>query len=166
MKWAVRHCALGISTGVTVFAIVVPLIHLLVELAASAGVQFGPWDNPIEVFIFLMTAAMVGVFPWGLWIVLTDARNGNMFDKGHEVAEYLLAAIGVFLSLTLLVCTLLQPVYAQFRWFCTPVLAVCGAALIYWRWTNVWEFPSGIGVRRILDYALALHSGSKDTPPR
>ncbi len=156
MSRTVRHLALGVSTGVTVFAIVVPLIHLAVELAAFAGVEFGPWDSLIEVFIFLVTAAMVGIFPWGLWIVLTDARKVEMFDERHEVAEYSLAAIGVYVTLTVLVCTGLQEVYAQFRWFFTPVLLVCAAALIYWRWSKVWMFPTRLGFRRVLDYALAL----------
>jgi hypothetical protein len=149
-----------VSAAVTVFATVVPLIHLLAELAAFAGVQLGPWDNPVEVFIFLMTAAMVGAFPWGLWIILTDARQVDMFDEGREVAEYVLAAIGGYLTLTLLVCTRLQPFYAQFRWFLTPALFVCAAALIYWRWSRVWGLPTRNGVRAVLDHALALQRGS------
>ncbi len=156
MSRTVRHLALGVSTGVTVFAIVVPFIHLSVELAAFAGVEFGPWDSLIEVFIFLVTAAMVGIFPWGLWIILTDARKVEMFNESHEVAEYSLAAIGVYVTLTLLVCTRLQEVYAQFRWLFTPALLVCAAALIYWRWSKVWMFPTRLGFRGVLDYALAL----------
>ena len=160
MSRTVRHLALGVSTGVTVFAIVVPLIHLAVELAAFAGVEFGPWNSLIEVFIFLVTAAMVGIFPWGLWIILTDARKVELFDEGHEVAGYSLAAIGVYVTLTLLVCTRLQEYYAQFRWFFTPALLVCAAALIYWRWKKVWMFPTRLGFRGVLDYALALRSVS------
>ncbi len=156
MGRTVRHLALGASTGVTVFAIVIPFIHLSVELAAFVGVDFGPWDSLIEVFIFLVTAAMVGIFPWGLWIILTDAREMEMFGEGHEVAEYSLAAIGVYVTLTLLVCTRLQDVYAQFRWLFSPALLVCAAGLIYWRWSRVWRFPTRLGFRSILDDALAL----------
>lgn len=160
MSRTVKHLALGVSTGVTVFCIVVPLIHLSVELAAFAGVEFGPWESLIEVFIFLVTAAMVGIFPWGLWIILTDARKVEMFDESHEIAAYSLAAIGVYVTLTLLVCTLLQEVYAQFRWLFTPALLVCAAALIRWRWSKVWMFPTRQGLRGLLDYALALRRAS------
>ncbi len=156
MSRTVRHLALGVSAGVTVFAIVVPLIHLSVELATFAGVEFGPWDSLIEVFIFLVTAAMVGVFPWGMWILLTDARELELFDEGREVAEYSLAAIGVYVTLTLLVCTILQDVYAQFRWLFTPALLVCAAALVHWRWSKVWMFPTRLGFRGVLEYALAM----------
>ncbi len=160
MNRTARHLALGVSTGVTTFAIVVPLIHLLAELATSVGVELGAWDNPVEVFIFLMTSAMVGVFPWGLWIILTDARKGNMFEKDHEVVQYLLAAIAVFLALLLLVCTRLQAIYAEFRWFCTPALLACAAALILWRWRKVWRVPTGIGIRGVLNHAFALQRDS------
>ena len=98
------------STGLTVFAIVVPPIHLLAELVTLAGVGLGSWDNPVEVFIFTITAAVVGVFPWGMWIVLTDARKANLFDEDYEVAVYLVSAMVVFLSLIVLICTLLQHV--------------------------------------------------------
>ena len=156
MSRTVRHLALGVSTGVTVFAIVVPLIHLAVELATFVGVEFGPWDSLIEVFIFLVTAAMIGMFPWGLWIILTDARRIELFDESREVAEYSLAAIAVYVTLTLLVCTRLQDLYAQFRWLFTPALLVCAVGLIYWRWCKVWMFPTRVGLRSVLDYALAL----------
>jgi len=160
MNSTVRHFGLGVSTGVTLFAALVPLIHFVVELTALVGLKFGPWNNPVEVFIFLMTAAMLGVFPWGLWMMLTDARRGNMFEENHEVIAYLLAAIGAYLILTLLVCTRLQAVYAQFRWFFTPVLFICAAALIYRRWRKTWGFPTRIGFRAVLDYALALERDS------
>ncbi len=156
MKKTAGHLALGLSTGVTVFAIVVPLIHLLAELVTLVGVELGVWENPVEVFIFLMTATITGVFPWGLWILLTDARKGNMFDEGHDVAKYLLAAIGGFLALLLLVCTRLQSIYAQYRWFITPALMVCAAALVQWRWRKVWRVPKSIGFRGVLDHALPL----------
>ncbi len=156
MNKTARHLALGSSAGVTVFAIVVPLIHSLAELATLVGVQLGVWDNPVEVFIFLMTAAMTGAFPWGLWILLTDARKGNLFDETHDVAKYLLAAIVVFLALLLLACTRLQSVYAQYRWFITPALLVCAAALVRWRWRKVWRVPKSTGFRGVLDHALAL----------
>lgn len=151
-----RHLALGASAGVTVFAIVVPIIHMLAALAAVVGIVFGRWDNPIEVFVFATTAAMAGTFPGGMWMLLTDARKANMFNQGREVAEYLLAAIAVFLTLTILVCTRLQSVYEQFRWVVSPALLVCGAALLYWRWKKVWGFPTKIKARVALDYALAL----------
>ena len=154
MKWMMRPLALGISTGVTAFAIVVPLIHLLVALAAVVGVVVAPWDNPIEVFLFLMTASAFGAFPWGMWIALTDARTGKLFNEDHEVVEYLLGAMSVFLALAFLVCTRLQPVYAQFRWFITPTLFACGVALLCWRWRRVWGFPPANGLRGILDHAL------------
>ena len=154
MKKTAKHLALGSAAGVTVFAIVVPLIHLLAELVTFVGIELGIWDNPVEIFIFVMTAAMVGVFPWGLWIVLTDARKGDLFDEGHDVVEYFLAAIGVFLALILLVCTTLQSAYAQYRWFITPALLVCAVALVHWRWRKVWRVPAGVGIRRVLDHAL------------
>lgn len=160
MKKIAGHLALGLSAGVTVFAIVVPLVHLLAELVTLVGVELGVWDNPVEVFIFLMTAAMAGVFPWGLWIVLTDAREGNMFDEGHDVVEYLLGAIGVFLALIFLVCTRLQFTYAQYRWFITPAMLVCAAALVQWRWRKVWRVPKSIGFRGVLDHALPLQQVS------
>jgi hypothetical protein len=155
-----RHVALGASAGATVFAIVVPIIHMLAALAAVVGIVLGPWDKPIEVFIFAMTAAMAGTFPGGLWILLTDARKVNMFNQGREVAEYLLAAIILFLTLTLLVCTRLQSLYEQFRWFISPALLVCGAALFYWRWKRLWRLPTKIKARVALDYALALEDES------
>ena len=151
-----RHLALGASAGVTVFAIVVPIIHALAALAAVVGIVFGQWDKPIEVFIFAMTAAMAGTFPGGLWILLTDARKTNMFNQGREAAQYLLAAIVVFLTLTVLVCTRLQPIYEQFRWVISPALLVCGAALLYWRWKRVWGFPTKIKARTALEYGLAI----------
>ena len=160
MKKAARHLALGLSTGVTLFAIVVPLVHLLAELVTLVGVELGAWDNPVEVFIFVMTAASAGVFPWGLWIVLTDARKGNMFDEDRDVAEYMLAAMGVFLALIILVCTRLQSSYAQYRWFITPALLVCAAALVQWRWRKVWRVPRCIGFRGVLDHALAQQQSS------
>ncbi len=160
MSRTVRHLVLGVTTGVTVFAIVIPLIHLAVELVAFAGVAIGTWDSLIEVFVFLVTAAMVGIFPWGLWIVLTDARKVEMFDEGRDVAAYSLAAICVYVTLTLLVCTRLQGVYAQFRWFLTPALLICAAALIRWRWTKLWMFPTKGGIRGALDCALALRGVS------
>ncbi len=156
MKKTAGHLALGSSTGVTVFAIVVPLIHLLAELVTLVGVELGVWDNPVEIFIFLMTAAMTGVFPWGLWIILTDARKADLFDENRGVVEYLLAATGVFLALTLLVCTVLQSTYAQYRWFITPALLLCAAALLHWRWRKVWGVPGRIGLRGVVDHALAL----------
>lgn len=156
MNRTTRHLVLGASTGVTVFAIVVPLIHVLAELATLAGVELGTWDNPVEVFIFVMTAAMVGVFPWGLWIVVTDARKGNLFDVDHEVFEYFVAALSVFIALTLLVCTRVQPVYAQFRWFLTPALFVFSMALIWWRWCKVWRMAARNGIRGIIGNALAM----------
>jgi hypothetical protein len=164
MKPTMRHLTLGISTGVTAFAIVVPLIHLLVALLAVVGLVVAPWDNPVEVFLFLMTASAFAVFPWGLWIALTDARTQNMFNEDHEVAEYVLGAMGVFLTLTFLVCTRLQFVYAQFRWFITPILLACGAALLCWRWRKVWGFPLAIGLRRILDYAIPADKKSHADP--
>lgn len=160
MNRTARHLAFGASTGVTVFAIVVPLIHLLAESATSVGIELGTWDNPVEVFTFLATSAMVGVFPWGLWIILTDARKGDMFEENREVAQYLLAAIAVFLALLLLVCTRLQAIYAEFRWFCTPALLACAAALILWRWRKVWRIPGGIGIRGVLNHALAIQRDS------
>lgn len=156
-----KHLAFGLATGVTVFAIVVPIIHLFAALAALFGLVFRPWDNPVEIFVFAITAAMLGTFPGGLWILLTDARRGNMFDQGHEVATYMLAAIGVFLALTILVCTRLQSVYEQFRWFLSPTLLVCGATLLAWRWKRVWRFSTKDGVRVALDDALALPGSSR-----
>lgn len=156
MSQTVRHLGLGASMGITLFAIVVPLIHVAAEVATVAGVEFGPWDSLIEVFIFLVTAAMLGVFPWGLWILFTDARRVQVFDKGRQVAEYLLAAIGVYVTLILLVCTVLQDGYAQFRWLLSPALLVCAALLIRWRWTSVWGFSTRRGSSGILDDALAL----------
>jgi len=147
---------LGVSTGITVFSIVIPLIHLSVELATFAGVEFGPWNSLIEVFIFLVTAAIVGIFPWGLWIVLTDARKVQIFDATHEVIKYSLAAIIVYVSLTLLVCTLLQDIYAQFRWLFSPALLLSAAALMHWRWNRVWMFPTKLGFRGVLEHALAV----------
>lgn len=160
MNRTARHLAFGVSTGVTVFAIVVPLIHLLAESATAIGIELGTWDNPVEVFIFLTTSVMVGVFPWGLWIILTDARKGDMFEENREVAQYLLAAIAVFLALLLLVGTRLQALYAEFRWFCTPALLACAAALILWRWRKVWRVPTGIGIRGVINHALALQGDS------
>ncbi len=160
MNRTVRHVALGALTGLTVFAIVVPLIHLLAELVVFAGLQLGTWDNPVEIFIFLVTAAVVGLFPWGLWILLTDARKANMFDVGHEVVAYSLAAMGVHLILTLLACTIVQAAYAQFRWVFTPALLVCATVLISWRWKNVWGFSTRISPRNIVDQALALEHDS------
>lgn len=156
MNRTMRHLVLGVLTGVTVFTIAVPFIHLLAEGATLVGLELGTWDNPVEIFVFIVTAVMFGVFPWGLWILLTDARKGNMFDEGHQVAVYLLAAMGVFVALTLLVCTRVQPFYAQFRWFLTPALFVCAAVLIRWRWIKVWRLPAKIGIRGALDHALAL----------
>ncbi len=156
MNRTTRHLVLGGSTGVTVFAIVVPLIHLLAESVTFVGLELGTWDNPVQVFIFVMTAAMVGVFPWGLWLLLTDARKGDLFDEGHEVVAYFVAGLGVFLALTLLVCTRVQPIYAQFRWVLTPALAVCAVALIWWRWRKVWQIPAGAGIRGAVGQALAV----------
>jgi len=155
MNQTVRHLSYGVSTGVTVFALVVPPIHMLVALVAFIGLDLGQWDNPVEVFIFLITAMVVGVFPWGLWIVLNDAWKGNMFDQDHEVAAYLVASIAVFVILTIVVCTRLQPIYAQFRWFFTPVLFIVAVALLCWRWRSVWRFPAGLGVGGIVEQALA-----------
>lgn len=149
------HLALGLTTGVTVFAIVVPLVHLLAEVVTLGGVQLGVWDNPVEVFIFMTTAAMTGVFPWGLWIVLTDARKVNMFDETQNVVEYFVTAIGAFLLMMLLVCTRLQALYAEYRWYISPALLVCAAALIYWRWRRVWRVPKRIGFSGVVDHALA-----------
>ena len=160
MNQTVRHLGLGVSTGVTVFMIVVPLIHVFAELAVFAGVELSAWDNPVEVFIFVMTAGLGGVFPWGLWIILTDARKGDMFEENREVAQYLLAAIAVFLGLLLLVGTRLQAIYAEFRWFCTPALLACAAALILWRWRKVWRVPKRIGIRGILDHVFAIQRDS------
>jgi|GEM_PF-2156654 len=156
MNRTMRHLVLGVSTGVTVFTIVVPLIHLLAELAKFVGLQLRTWDNPVEVFVFVVTAVMVGVFPWGLWILLTDARKANLFNEGREVAGYLLAALIVFLALTLLVCTRVQHIYAQYRWFLSPALLVCAVALIRWRWRKVWRLPTGMGLAGTLGHALAL----------
>ncbi len=156
MSQTVRHLGLGASMGITLFAIVVPLIHVAAEVATAAGVEFGPWDSLIEVFIFLVTAAMMGVFPWGLWILLTDARRAQVFDKNREVAEYLLTAIGIYVTMILLICTLLQDMYAQLRWLFTPVLLFCAALLIYWRWTRVWGFSRRRGSLDILDDALSF----------
>ena len=161
MNQSARHLGLGLTTGVTVFAAVVALIHLMVELVAAAGFEFGSWNNPVQVFIFLVSALLVGVVPWGLWILLTDAREGHMFNTGHDVAWYLMAALGVYVTSTLLVCTILQSFYAQFRWFLTPGLLVCAVALIRWRWNKVWGFPVKIGFRSVLDYALALPRDSQ-----
>ena len=160
MKLRFRHLALGMSTGVTAFAIVVPIVHLLAALAVFAGVEFGPWDNPIGIFIFLVTMGVFGTFPWGLWIIFTDARRGDMFHQGHEVVEYLLAAVGAFLVLTILVCTRLQAFYVQYRWFLTPAVFVCAVALSYWRWRAVWGFPRTGGVRGVLKSALDSQPGS------
>ncbi len=160
MQRTVRHLVLGASTGVTVFAIVVPIIHMVAELATAVGIDLGVWDNPVEVFVFLMTAAMFAVFPWGLWILLTDARKGGLFDEDRNAAEYLLAAIGVFLTLALLACTRLQPIYSQFRWYFSPFLLVCALFLIRWRWYRVWQFPKRIGVRGVLEHALGLRGDS------
>ncbi len=154
MNQTVRHLAYGVSTGATVFALVVPPIHLLVALAGVVGLDLGQWNNPVEVFVFVITAMVVGVFPWGLWIVLNDAWKCNMFDQEHEVAAYLIASIGVFVILTVLVCTRLQPIYEQFRWFITPALFICAVALLCWRWRSVWRFPAGLGVGGILEQAL------------
>lgn len=156
MSRTVKHLALGASTGVTVFAIVVPLIHIGAELAAFAGMRFERWESLIEIFIFLVTAAVIGIFPWGLWIILTDARRVDAFDESHEVVAYSLAAIGLYVTLTLVACTRLQGVYAQFRWFFTPALLVCAAALLRWRWRRIWRFPTRRGLRTAIDHALAL----------
>lgn len=155
MNQTVRHLAYGASTGVTVFALVVPPIHLLVVLAGFFGLDLGQWNNPVEVFVFVITAMVVGVFPWGLWIVLNDAWKGNMFDHESEVASYLIAAIGVFVILTILVCTRLQPIYEQFRWFITPALVIGAVGLLRWRWRSVWRFPTGLGVGGIIEQALS-----------
>ena len=56
-----------------------------------------------------------------------------MFTQGREATEYLRAWIAVFLTLTPLPCTRLQSVYEQFRWYVSPALLVCGAALFHWR---------------------------------
>ncbi len=154
------HLALGLSAGVTIFAIVVPLIHMLTDLATLVGVELGVWDNPVEVFIFMMTAAMTAVFPWGLWILLTDARKVEMFDEDRYVVEYLLSKIGVFLVLIFLICTRFQSTYAEYRWFISPVLLLCAVALVQWRWHKVWRVPKGIGFRGVLDHALALQPGT------
>lgn len=156
MNQTARHLALGMSAGVTVFAAVVALIHVMVELVTLTGFDFGPWENPVEVFIFLATALFVGLVPWGLWILITDAREGGLFGEEREVAAYLVAALGVYVTFTLLVCTVFQAAYAQYRWFCTPALLVCAAALIRWRWRRLWRFPVKIGLRRVLNHALAL----------
>jgi hypothetical protein len=151
---------MGVSTGLTVFAIVIPITHLLVDSVAVLGVDLGAWNNPVEVFLFLAAAAVFGVFPWGLWIILTDARTGTMFGKDHNIVEYLLASMAVYFTLAFLVCTSLQHVYQQFRWFFTPALLACAAALLYWRWSKVWGFPTKIGARRVLDYAVAIEHES------
>jgi len=154
MNRTMQHLAYGISTGITVFALVVPPIHLLVAIVGFLGLDLGQWNNPVEVFIFLVTAMVAGVFPWGLWIVLNDAWKGGMFDHDGEVAAYLVASIGVFVVLTILVCTRLQPIYAEFRWFITPALFILAVALIVWRWRSVWRLPTGLGVRGVVDQAL------------
>ena len=150
------HLALGLSAGVTIFAIVVPLVHLVAEVVTLVGVNLGVWDNAIEIFIFVMTALVTAVFPWGLWILLGDARNVEMFDEDRYVVEYLLSKIGVFLVLILLICTRFQSTYAEYRWFMTPVLLLCAVALVRWRWHKVWRVPKGIGFRSVLNHALAL----------
>jgi len=155
MNRTMRHLAYGVSTGVTVFALVVPPIHLLVALAGVVGLDLGQWHNPVEVFIFLVTAVVAGVFPWGLWIVLNDAWKGDMFDQDREVAAYLIASIGVFVMLTILVCTRLQPIYAEYRWFITPALFLLAVALLVWRWRSVWRLTSGLGVGGTVEQALS-----------
>lgn len=156
MNRTTKHLMFGLSAGVTVFAIVVPLIHLLAELLTFLGLELSTWDNPVQIFIFVVTAAVVGVFPWGLWILLTDARVGDMFDEGHEVAAYFVAALLSFLVLTLLSCTRAQSIYAEYRWLLSPVLIVCAVALIWWRWRRVWRMPRPTGIGGALRAALAL----------
>lgn len=159
MNGTVRCIGLGVSASITVFAIVVPVIHLAVTVVASLGLDFGRWDNPAEVFIFLMTSAMLGVFPWGLWLLLTDARRTHLFDEDREAAAYLLPAIVVYLGLTLLVCTRLQSFYEQYQWILTPALLLLGVLLMVWRWRTLWRF-STTDDASLLENALAIKHGS------
>ena len=144
---------LGLSTGLTVFGIVVPATHLIGELAAHAGVVFGAWSNPVGIFVFLITTGAAGM-PWGLWIIFTDARTGKAVATDREVNQYLLAAASVFFTFSVLSCTQLQSVYGQFRWFLTPAIAVSALALLRWRWTKVWGFPTKVGLREALACAF------------
>jgi len=150
-----RHLGYGASAGLTIFCLVVPPIHLLVAMAGLIGLDLNRWDNPVEVFIFLVTALVAGLFPWGLWIVLNDAWKAALFDHDREVAAYLIASIGVFVILTILICTRLQPIYAEFRWFITPALFVFAVALLCWRWRKVWRFRADRGVVDIVNQALS-----------
>lgn len=159
MNQPARHFALGVSTGATVFALVVPLIHLLAALAALVGVDFGRWDSPVGVFIFTMTTIIVGV-PWGLWITFTDARQRDLFDHDQDVVVYQIAALCLLVSLTILTVTWLQPVYERNPWLFTPGLFVCGSGLIGWRWRKVWRFRTSGGVRGLLARALAARDDS------
>lgn len=154
MTRPVSSWMLGLSAGATVFAIVIPPTHLLAELIQVVGLELGGWGNPAGVFLFLISTMAVGVFPWGLWIALTDARSEKAFDDDRGAYHYIVAATGSFVILAILSVTRLQSVYKEFRWFLTPALLVCAITLVRWRWNYVWEFPTKVGMRGIVAHAL------------
>jgi len=147
---------LGLSAGVTVFAIVIPPMHLLAELLQVAGLELGGWGNPAGVFLFLISTMALGILPWGLWIALTDARSEKAFDNDRDAYHYILSATGSFVILVILSVTRLQSVYKVFRWFVTPALIVCSITLVRWRWNHVWQFPTKVGMRQIVAYSLGV----------